>query len=189
MHHQFVPKVYHRTLGPHDPVLRVKSGDTISTTTVDAAGGDQSGESVTPRGNPQTGPFFVEGAEPGDTLMVQLVEIRPNRPKGWARSVIAPNVVDPTFVKQLPEGPIVEWAIDLEKRTATLEAATRQLGSLQVPLEPMLGCFGVCPFRQQAISTATSGEYGGNMDYRGFVAGTTVSVSYTHLTLPTICSV
>ena len=47
-----------------------------------------------------------------------------------------------------------------------------KLGNLTLPLAPMLGCFGVAPPRGQAISTATSGEYGGNMDYRGFIAGT-----------------
>lgn len=174
MHHRFQPTHYHRALGPYAPVLRVQSGDTISTTTVCAAGCDQTGENVTPRGNPQTGPFYVDGAEPGDTLVVQLESIRPNRKSGWARSVTAPNVVDPTYVKQLPETPLAEWAMNLGEATATLVAPPSMLGRLTIPLEPMLGCFGVAPFRQQAISTATSGEYGGNMDYRGFVAGTTV---------------
>lgn len=174
MHHQYIPSCYHRALGPYPPVLRIESGDTVSTTTVCAAGRDQHGEQVTPRGNPQTGPFFVEGAESGDTLAIQLDQIRPNRPTGWARSVIAPNVVEPGFVKQLPEETLAEWAIDPIKSTATLVSPNSSLGRLTIPIEPMLGCFGVAPFRQQAISTATSGEYGGNMDYRGFVAGTTV---------------
>ena len=174
MHHQFVPTTYHRALGPYEPVLRLQSGDTLTTTTVDAAGGDERGVTVTPRGNPQTGPFYVEGAEPGDTLVVRLDQISPSRDTGWARSVVAPNVVDPTFVKQLPETPLAEWAINHAERTATLVSPTSTLGRLTIPIEPMLGCFGVAPFRQQAIFTATSGEHGGNMDYRGFVAGTTV---------------
>ncbi|WP_373650679.1 acetamidase/formamidase family protein [Schlesneria sp. DSM 10557] len=174
MHHQLIPTCYHRSLGPYSPVLNVRSGDTVSTTTVDAAGADQTGEAVTPRGNPQTGPIHVAEAEPGDTLRVTLDRIRPNRSKGWARSVVAPNVVDPTYVGQLPEAPLSEWTIDEEEGTATLTSPPNQLGKLTIPLEPMLGCFGVAPFRQQAISTATSGEHGGNMDYRGFVAGTTV---------------
>lgn len=174
MHHQFLPTHYHRTLGPYAPVLRVQSGDSISTTTVDASGCDQHGVSVTPRGNPQTGPFLVEGAEPGDTLVVRIDQIRPNRDHGWARSVVAPNVVDPTYVKQLPEAPLADWQINHDEGTATLKSPLSKLGELTIPIEPMLGCFGVAPFRQQAISTATSGEYGGNMDYRGFKAGTTV---------------
>ena len=116
----------------------------------------------------------VEGAEPGDTLIVQIDRIQPNRRSGWARSVVAPNVVDPTFVKQLPDAPQAEWAINHTEMTATLISPSSKLGRLTIPIEPMLGCFGVAPFRQQAISTATSGEHGGNMDYRGFVAGATV---------------
>ena len=87
---------------------------------------------------------------------------------------MAPNVVDPSFVKQLPDAPLAEWSIDCDAGTATLESPLTNLGRLTIPLEPMLGCFGVAPSRQQAISTATSGEHGGNMDYRGFVTGTTV---------------
>ena len=174
MHHHFVPTSYHRALGPYEPVLRLQSGDTVSTTTVDAGGCDARGVSVTPRGNPQTGPFHVEGAEPGDTLVVRIDQVSPNRDSGWARSIVAPNVVDPTYVIQLPEAPMAEWAINHVQRTATLISPPSKLDRLTIPIEPMLGCFGVAPFRQQAISTATSGEHGGNMDYRGFVEGTTV---------------
>ena len=79
MEHQFTPTHYFTTLGPHEPVLSIVPGDTIVTTTVDARGNDAHREQVTPRGNPQTGPFFVEGAEPGDTLVVQIHEIEPTR--------------------------------------------------------------------------------------------------------------
>ncbi|HEY3230005.1 MAG TPA: acetamidase/formamidase family protein, partial [Roseiflexaceae bacterium] len=63
---------------------------------------------------------------------------------------------------------------DRARGMATLVKPETKLGNLTLPLAPMLGCFGVAPPRGQAISTATSGEYGGNMDYRGFIAGTTV---------------
>jgi acetamidase/formamidase len=69
---------------------------------------------------------------------------------------------------------MAEWQIDPVQRTATLIKPDSRLGKLTVPLAPMLGCFGVAPARGPAISTATSGEHGGNMDYRGFVAGVTV---------------
>ncbi len=48
-----------------------------------------------------------------------------------------------------------------------------KLGELSLPLAPMLGCFGVAPAGGQAISTATSAEHGGNMDYRGWINGVT----------------
>ena len=105
MEHHFTPTRYHTTLGPHPPVLRVGDGDTLVITTVDAWGVDHRREQVTPRSNPQTGPFYVEGAEPGDTLAVDLEEIRPNRSYGFCQSAVAANVVDPDYVRQLPQAP------------------------------------------------------------------------------------
>ena len=174
MEHYFTPTKYHTTLGPHEPVLQVKDGDTIITTTVDARGFDQHREQVTPRGNPQTGPFYIEGALPGDTLAVNLEVIQPNRSYGFCSSVVATNVVDPDYVAELPEAPLAEWEVDRETGTARLIGPKSKLGELVIPLAPMLGCFGVAARSNQAISAATSAEHGGNMDYRGFVAGTTV---------------
>src|SRR5580765_4619310 len=93
--HEFEPTVFHRTLGSHDPVLRIASGDTVRTWTVDSSGYDRDGRDLTPGGNPQTGPFFVEGAEPGDTLAVHLDRLWPSRERGWTRPLVAPNTVDP----------------------------------------------------------------------------------------------
>ena len=171
--HHFQPTHYHTTLGPHAPVLTLADGDTVATTTVDAAGQDAAGQPITPRGNPMTGPFFVQGAEPGDTLVVHLDQLTPSRATGWTRSTLAANVVDPDAVARLPEDSVITWRLDLEAGTASPLVAGR-LSGLQVPLAPMLGCFGVAPGGGQAISTATSAEHGGNMDYAGFVAGTTV---------------
>jgi amidase len=172
--HHFQPSQYHFAIGSHQPVLRSNPGDTVITTTVDAFGNDASDTPVTPRGNPQTGPFYVVGAEPGDTLVVQLDRITPSRAIGYTRSVVAANVVDPSYVGDLPESVMAEWRVDNEQGTATLVQPATKLGSLTIPLAPMLGCFGVAPPQGQAISTATSAEHGGNMDYRGFVAGVTV---------------
>ena len=172
--HHFQPNHYHICIGSHKPVLRIGDGDTVKTTTVDAFGKDSSDNEVTPRGNPQTGPFYVEGAEPGDTLAVFLDRISPNRAIGYTSNVVAPNVVDPTYVRELPLGQLTEWRVDKERGIATLVKPVPMLDHMQVPLAPMLGCFGVAPSGGQALSTATSAENGGNMDYRGFVAGVTV---------------
>ena len=173
MEHRFQPAVYHRTFGTHEPALRIRPGDRLITTTVDAFGQDATGERVTEPGNPQTGPFYVEGAEPGDTLAVSLDRIEPNRNHGFTRSSIAPNAVDAAYVPELPERSLVQWAVDRERRTARLEIPGATPAEIELPLAPMLGCIGVAPDRGQAISTATSGPHGGNMDYRGFVAGVT----------------
>jgi amidase len=83
--HHFEPTRYHTTIGPHEPVLEVAPGDCVITTTVDAFGHDASGKPVTHRGNPQTGPFFVLGADAGDTLVVHLDRLTPNRTLPSAR--------------------------------------------------------------------------------------------------------
>jgi len=171
--HHFEPTHYHHTLGPHEPVLRIADGDTVVTATADAGGHDASGERVTASGNPQTGPFYVEGAELGDTLAVMLDRLWPNRDSGYTHTVVAPNVVDPTFVEELPASQRAHWRINREAGMATLVEPQTKLGNLCLPLAPMLGCFGVAPAGGQAISTATSGPHGGNMDYRGFVEGVT----------------
>src|SRR5262245_17526499 len=100
--HRFEPSSYHVAIGTYPPVLRMASGDTVETSTVDSGGVDKHGDQVTPGGNPQTGPFFVEGAAPGDVLAVRFDRITPNRP--WARTsaLVAPHVVDPHFVQELP---------------------------------------------------------------------------------------
>lgn len=182
--HHFTPTHYHRTLGWHEPVLEVDPGDTIVTTTVDARGQDASGERVTERGNPQTGPFAVRGAEPGDMLVVTFDELTPNRPWGITAMQVAANVLDPGYqavfdddlsvYPQFDGVPYCRWAVDVEAGTAHLDEPEGPLSGLHLPLDPMVGCFGVAPEHEQTISSATSSTHGGNMDYRGFRAGVQV---------------
>ncbi len=173
--HHFDPTIYYTAMGTFPPVLHISDGDTVQTRTVDARGQDAEMRVVAERGNPQTGPFFVEGAEPGDTLAVHFDRLRPNRRIGWTAASLAGNVVDPDFVTSLPqERGLAEWEVDLDAWTATLVKPDTKLGRFTIPLAPMLGCFGVAPPRGQAISTATSSTHGGNMDYRGFREGVTV---------------
>lgn len=177
--HNFVPTHYFTTIGSHAPVLRIADGDTVVTTTVDARGGDASGNRVTEPGNPMTGPFYVEGAQPGDTLVVKLEKLRPNRPTGWTRKTVAANVVDPAYTQFIPyqdeKNALATWEVDADAGTVTLiDPVDTKLGRWVVPFAPMVGCFGVAPSRGQAINTGTSGEYGGNMDYKGFTEGVTV---------------
>jgi len=175
--HEFRPERYYHAIGTFSPVLRVADGDTIATTTIDAGGFDKSDVAVTGGGNPMTGPFFIAGAAPGDTLAVHFDRIYPNRTRGWTGSSLAPNVVDPDYATELPplkEWKRVDWRLDLDAGTATLTRPVERIGVLTIPMRPMLGCFGVAPDRGQAISTATSGPHGGNMDYKGFEQGVTV---------------
>jgi amidase len=178
MIHRFDPTRFHTTIGSHEAVLGVTDRDTIETWCVDAGGRDRDGELITEGGNPQTGPFHVQGAEPGDTLEVRFDRLWPNRPRGFSGGLVAPHTVDPHFAAGLPyEGAGGDfWSLDLERGIAKLENPPEGLGEIELRFEPMLGCFGVAPARGQAISTATSAEHGGNMDYRGFREGVTVQL-------------
>jgi acetamidase/formamidase len=172
--HEFHPDHYYSTMGNHPPVLHIAPGDTVVTTTVDAAGQDTNLQTVGQRPNPQTGPFFVEGAEPADTLVVRFDRIRPNRDTGWTGALLATNVVDPDFVRNLPKIKGYDWKIDHQAWTASPVKSIAGLDRLELPLDPMLGSFGVAARGGQAISTMTSAEHGGNMDYRGFRESVTV---------------
>lgn len=177
--HHFTPSRYYTTMGAHEPALHIADGDTVITSTVDARGWDAARVQAGPRGNPQTGPFYVEGAAPGDTLALRLDRIVPSRRYGWSGTLLAHNVVDPEYVPKLgwpadDRSTLAEWDVDSAAGTARLLSHDGGLGALVLPLAPMLGCFGVAARGGQAISTATSAEHGGNMDYRGCVAGATL---------------
>jgi amidase len=172
--HQFEPVRFHNAIGTAEPALTIADGDTVVAATVDAWGIDRHDKQVGAAPNPMTGPFFVVGAEPGDTLTVRIDRMTPSRDTGWTFTPVAPNVIDPAAVAKMPERQRCTWLIDRRAGTARLAEPPASLAGWSVPLAPMIGCFGVAPAAGQAISTATSGPHGGNMDYRRFGPGTTV---------------
>jgi amidase len=172
--HRFVPDHFYNTYSAaHPPVLHVHPGDRVSTKTVDAGGVDWNGKSVASGPNPQTGPFFVEGAEPGDTLVVTFEKIETNRTMAYSGSLLSPYTVDPAAIgaRVDREAKRLTWTIDKAKNVARLDQTDVQPGGIELPLRPMLGCVGVAPARKEAISTSTPGAFGGNMDYAWLNAG------------------
>lgn len=174
MKHQHEPASYWHTFGAHEPALTIAPGDRVTTSTADAFGHDASGEAVSEPSNPLTGPFYVEGAEPGDTLAVRLDSITPNRDSGISLTAITPSLVEPTFVAELPLREQITWSLDREAGYATLQLPGATPPELTVPIAPMLGCIGVAPARGEAISSLRAGAHGGNMDYRHMRAGVTL---------------
>lgn len=172
--HRLIPARFFNSLGGHPPALTVQPGDTVVALAVDANGFDAEGVAVASEPNPMCGPVFVAGAEPGDALGIRIRRITPTRAGGWTRGALAGNVVDPEYVRELPARDRIEWRIDAERGTVALQDPPPALAGFSVPLDPMIGCFGVCPAGGEAISTSTSGPHGGNMDWRGFRAGCTV---------------
>jgi acetamidase/formamidase len=171
--HLFEPTVFHNVLGSLAPALVIADGDTVVTETVDARGYDKALAPRAERPNPMTGPFFIEGAEPGDALQVHIERMTANRDQGWTFGPVAQNAVDPEAVAALPARERAFWTLDRQMGSARLTDPPPALRKFEVPFAPMLGCFGVAPRLGQAISTATSGPYGGNMDYRRFGPGAT----------------
>jgi acetamidase/formamidase len=127
-------------------------------------------------GNPQTGPFYIEGAMPGDTLVVHLVRVRLNR--DWAISddgIVGRGLDGNLAVKMKDAGKTVRWHLDLARNVASSERPGEHLARYTVPLRPMLGCIGVAPGPAQAApATGDSGGWGGNMDFNEAVEGATV---------------
>ena len=174
-HHEFSPTTYYNTMGTHPPALHVEAGDSISTTTVDARGFDHENVERAGRPNPQTGPFHVNGAEAGDTLVLKVHEVVPNRRMGWTTARLAPNVLDFGYEADLDgDVELASWDVDVEAGTVTLVEPENRLTGQPLPLRPMLGTVGVAPDIGEAISTMTSAAHGGNMDYNGIKPGVTV---------------
>lgn len=175
--HEFTPTVFYRQYSPFNkPVLTVNAGDTIHTTTVDAGGADEHGVRRVAGGNPQTGPFYVTGAMPGDTLVVHINRLRLNRDWAGSDDGIVDRALDSDLaVKTRENRKSIRWHLDLQANTATPEAASEHLKNFAIPLRPMLGCIAAAPAPAGgAPPTGDSGFYGGNMDFNEIGDGTTV---------------
>jgi acetamidase/formamidase len=175
--HEFTPTVFHRQFSPNNPpVLHIFPGDAIHTTTVDAGGSDETGKQRVLGGNPETGPFYIETAMPGDTLVVHIKRLRLNRDYAVSDDAIVGRGLDERTAVQMKDGgKSVRWRLDREKGLAFLDKPGEHTAAYSVPVRPMLGCIATAPPPSSAPpSTADSGFYGGNMDFNEIVEGATV---------------
>jgi len=175
--HDFTPTVFYRRFSPENkPVLSVEPGDTIHTTTVDAGGTDEKGVTRVLGGNPETGPFYVETAAPGDTLVVHIVKLRLNR--DWAISddgIVDRATDDDLAQKNKDLWKNVRWHLDLAKGIASPEKPAEHLKNYAVPVRPMLGCVAAAVAPAQAPpGSGDSGRFGGNMDFNEITEGATI---------------
>ena len=173
----FEPTQFHRFFsGTIPPALHINPGDTVRTTTVDAGGRDASGKRRSNGGNPETGPFYVEGANPGDTLVVKFNRIRLNRDSAGSGDRIVPGALNPEYFRnaKFDDKFSSEWKLDREDGYAMLAKPSEHLKSFRVKLQPMLGCVAVAPPDKQTFQAGWLGGWGGNMDYNGMREGTTV---------------
>ena len=190
---RYDPVKFYYTFGPHEPALSLKPGDTLTASTLDSGGVDVNGEDISPdkaqtssetkfyTSNPLTGPFYVEGAELGDTLALHIESIELTR--DYASSKLTPgfgvlNIEDriggPTGLGEpLPEM-YFTWKLDRERNIGTLELPGSKADKIEIPLHPFLGCLGVAPRFGETINSLTPAENGGNMDCVETKPGTTV---------------
>ncbi len=183
---RFVPTEdqYAWTFGGYEPVMRIRPGDVLDLYTEDCFGGrirtvdDLPSRSVTyPFINPQTGPFHVEGAEPGDTLAIHLVDVQPAR--DWAVSTTVPlfgALTGTKFTATLqPALPERTWVYAVDR--AAGEVVYRALDSdysVRLPLHPFHGTIGVAPAASETRNVLVPEAFGGNMDTPEARAGTTI---------------
>src|SRR5262249_55525860 len=102
--HEFTPATFYRQFSPFNkPALTVSPGDTVHTTTVDAGGVDEHSITRVLGGNPETGPFLIETAMPGDMLVVHFTRLRLNRDWAGSDDFIVPRAVDSDFAVKLKD--------------------------------------------------------------------------------------
>ena len=171
------------TFGGGEPLLTVRPGTVVELATEDCFGGRvRSAEDLPskvcefPYLNPVTGPIAVEGAEPGDTLAVHLVEIAPAR--DWAVSATFPHfgALTATHNTAMLHDPLEEvvWVYEVDRERGTCLFRPRRGGpEVELPLDPMHGTIGVAPAANEVFASITPGAHGGNMDTPEMRAGTT----------------
>ena len=175
--HEFVPTVFYRSWSPFNkPVLTVKPGDTIHTTTVDAGGVDEKGQRRVLGGNPETGPFYIEGAMPGDTLVVHIVRLKLNRDYAMSDDDVVSRATDGELTVRFKDaGKTVRWNLDRANGTASVATPGEHMKNFSIPVRPMLGCVATAVGPAQAPPpTGDEGYYGGNMDFNDVGEGATV---------------
>lgn len=179
---------YHATIdnvkyvyGAATPVAHLKPGDVLETNTLDAFGNaiQKPGDTLSQvKGdNPLTGPFYVEGAEPGDTLAVKILALEVDGNQGVGTLVPGFGALSETNYTPMLHPPLPEkiwfYPIDHATNTATFRALDSNF-SVKIPLHPFFGCIGVAPAGGEARSSIVPAEFGGNMDSPEASVGNTV---------------
>ncbi len=191
--HDVTTDTYYRTFSRANAVLaRIAPGDTVRTTTVDAGGVDEHGVAKSDPGNPLTGSFYVDGAEPGDALLVHFDRVRCNRNWGWSAyrlglAALLPDSIEGLYsstykpdLVRAGRSNLVPWDIDLATGMVSLREPTPKAVTLKFSAKPMMGCVGVAPAGDFAPTSGPSGAYGGNIDYNEIGEGATLILPVYH---------
>jgi amidase len=164
-----------------EPVARLKPGDILDTNTLDCFGNalKKPGDtlSMAKGDNPLAGPFFIESAEPGDTLAVKILDLQVDGDMGIGAFAPGFGALNETNYTPMLHPPLPErvwfYPIDHAANTATFKALDSGF-SVKIPLHPFFGCIGVAPSNGEARSSIVPAEFGGNMDSPEASVGNTV---------------
>lgn len=160
------------TFGPAEPVAHVKPGGLLDANSLDCFGNalQKPGDpfSNIKIDNPLTGPFFIDGAEPGDTLVVRILDLQVDGKQGVGTFGPGFGGANSThYTPMLEKEPLPERAwyypIDAERKMITFQALDSNF-KVEFPMHPFLGCIGVAPANGEARSSIVPAEFGGNMD-------------------------
>jgi acetamidase/formamidase len=176
------PKFFYGTYAASEPpALHIFPGDTVTTRTIDQTGRDAHAPRHGTGGDVNTGPFYVEGALPGDTLVVHLLKVQVAKQDARQGSRFNQYAVTQAYQLAAKYDPAFNgnWKQDTASMTATLPA-TPGLPHLTVPLKPMLGCISVAPPGEEQYIGTDLGPYGGNLDYNENVEGATLYFPVFH---------
>jgi amidase len=172
------------TFGGREPVGQLRPGDVLVVDTEDCFGGTvqtvhdlPSRVCRMPYLNPVSGPFFIEGAEPGDTLAVHFLDIVPARDWGVSSTFPHFGALTSTHTTATLQPPLAErvWRYDIDTAAGIVRYHARNSDyTVDLPLQPMHGTVGVAPAGFQALTTLTCDVHGGNLDTPQLRAGTTL---------------
>ncbi|MDX2048437.1 MAG: acetamidase/formamidase family protein [Chitinophagaceae bacterium] len=179
----FKPTTYYSVFSSElKPVLNISPGDTIYTESIDAEGIDKHGKKVTDRngGNPLTGPFYINGAEEGDILVITLIDVSLNRPSASSFESFVPRSLPEDIVNQFKDQyKPFDWDLDLKKMTGSPKLKQGHLKNFYINLHPFLGDVGIAP-KDSAITTDDAGPYAGNLDFNRLTTGSKLYVPVFH---------
>src|SRR6267142_1669978 len=179
---------YHATIdtvkyvfGVAPTVARLKAGSILDANSLDCFGNalQKPGDTfaLVKGDNPLTGPFYVEGAEPGDTLVVHILDVQVDSKQGVGAFAPGFGALNTTFYTPMLNPPLPEkiwfYPVDTVRNVAKVEALDSKF-SVDIPLHPFLGCIGVAPAGGEARSSIVPAENGGNMDAPEASAGHTL---------------
>lgn len=181
---KFIPSVFYNNFSHKYPtVLQVHQGDTIISESVDAGGFDRKGESKAKRGNPVTGPFYIEGAMPGDIIAITLTNVSLNRDYATTVESFVKRSLPMNTIKEIygRNAKLVKWKLDIKNGFAIPNFAQKHLDGFKVPLHPFLGCIAVAaPVEKSEPQTYFADVFGGNMDFYKVKTGATIFLPVFH---------